>query len=1490
MSNFLWSRDLCSQLIFKKCKARLSILHLLSAVLLASTFSLVSSPTANADTQGAGGCIQTFTVNSGSGSVAVTELSGYCYVAFKNTGAVNTQTTFSWTRPSWVSTLENVLIVAGGGGGGAHVGAGGGAGGLLQLSNQNISSLSQVELTVGAGGQGAFTDSGGDVNQGASVQSWSFNGQDSVFNGTTSTGGGRGAFWWNESPSLSRNGLAATGGSGGGAVNQTGANTPGASGTSGQGFSGGNGGTGVPGANYYQTGGGGGSSSAGGTASDVATIKSGDGGAGSEVSWLNSVSQTLGVGHWVSAQSKTYFAGGGGGGFHTLGEANLRGLGGVGGGGDGAGPTANPQVVTGVSGTANTGGGGGGSGAPSSSTNRSTGGAGGSGVVVFRYLLPSSDTDSAMVFNGTNQYATASSDVAGFDIASAITIEAWVYPTGSSCGGYIVVKTFSYYLYCTNGILHYLLVRSNDGGGSGVSTGITIPTNQWTHIAMTRATNASTANIYIDGILQFSGASAATAGLYNSNRLFAIGAQDSAANFFNGQIDEVKLWNVARSASEVKSDLKTYGGTLADGLVAYFDFNDLYETYLVNRSIGGSGNLHLNSVNSPTLSSSAIFTTTTSSPYSITSFTRNYLVANNGWKSPSTSKIKYLIVAGGGGGGAGYNGGGGGAGGYLESTTSISANTYYPIVVGVGGRGGLKIYGPTNGETSTAFSIIASGGGRGGTEQQGMSGPNLVSDLGARGSGGSGGGGNHGSRIGNDLTGGEGTVGQGSSGGPGSSSSGYYVGGGGGGANAVGGSATVAAPGNGGAGKTSTITGASLNLAGGGGGAGRGNTISRVGTASFGGGAGGLDLGVSGTTNTGGGGGGATSYTTYGISTGGSGGSGLIVLRYLTSSPTINLQPVNDTTTAGLTDSFTVGTTTLSDPFTKSVKWQVATDTVTAAASVSWIDVTSGSGSTNGTGFTTDTFTTGTLTTAMNKFRYRAIVTFSDSDSLTVVETSTVAILTINPAITITSSTETITQKYGTAGATRTVTFTGGTDTRTVSASSLSLADGKITFDTTTARFTIDTRTAVGTYLDTITVTDAKGATASYVQTIIFTVADTLTVTSDTPTALTYTGSEAVFTETVTAVSGLVTGDVISGATYNYSASAITGTVSGFVNENQTLTLSAPSGSIFTSIAFASYGTPNTGSTPYTQSACHAASSSTKVGESFIGLNSASIGANNSVFGDPCGGTYKKLAVTLNYQSTTPTIEYGPTTTKPTNAGTYVITPSVLTFSDGAASNYAAITYQSSTLTINKAAQAALIVVPLYLPFNGNPTSATLLTTGGSDTGTVSYAYVSSLSTAGGCALSGADSSTVTVTSDGTCRIVATKAATNNYLIAISDTGTVTFHLYISNIPAPRPAEYPTEIVLSGATAMTSNGLAPTITTTGVDFTAAPGATFTIAGSGFVGTRLVRVSGTSASFTVLSDTSLQITMPSGLVGISGPIYVEKAEGSRVSEDWVTGTA
>jgi len=683
----------------------------------------------------------------------------------------------------------------------------------------------------------------------------------------------------------------------------------------------------------------------------------------------------------------------------------------------------------------------------------------------------------------------------------------------------------------------------------------------------------------------------------------------------------------------------------------------------------------------------------------------------------------------------------------------------------------------------------------------------------------------------------------------------------------------------------------------------------------------------------------------------------------------ISAQPASDTTTAGLTNTFSLTTVSAPSPLTRTIRWQVATDTTTAVGSVAWSDVSSGSG------FTTETFTTSTLTTAMNKYRYRAIVTFTGSGAtagITSIETTTVATLTINPAITFTSLQTAISNKYGAAGTTRTVAFTGGTDTKTVSASSLSLASGKITFDTTTALFTIDTRTAVGTYLDTITVTDAKGATASYVQTITFTVADTLTVTSDTPTAFTYTGSAANFTPTVSSVSGLITGDVISGATYTYSSNSIPTCAQGgscsigqigpaggivFYVSGTAINSSAgiSSGGTYLEAAPApvsktTYNWCEGGANPYTTTigasgtAVGTGASNTAIiianctggagysaanltlgsysdwflpssGElalmygqmSAIGLTGTEatylywgstessnwIGASlvpwAGVGGQNKGQATPYWPIRAFSQTISTLVSYAPSTTIPTNASTYTITPSVLTFSSGAASNYVAITYRTSTLTINKAAQTTLTVLPLYQPFNSNPTTATLLTTGGSDTGTVTYAYVSSLSTAGGCTLSGSDSSTVSVTSAGTCRIVATKAATANYLVAISDTQTVTFHLYISNQPIARPQAYPTEIVLVGENTMSKGTNQAPVITSGTSSAASPGGTITLIGSGFLTTTSVAVCFTSATFTINSDTSLTINVPSGIAGISGPILIENTYGTGFSDFLFTGT-
>jgi hypothetical protein len=82
------------------------------------------------------------------------------------------------------------------------------------------------------------------------------------------------------------------------------------------------------------------------------------------------------------------------------------------------------------------------------------------------------------------------------------------------------------------------------------------------------------------------------------------------------------------------------------------------------------------------------------------------------------------------------------------------------------------------------------------------------------------------------------------------------------------------------------------------------------------------------------------------------------------------------------------------------------------------------------------------------------------------------------------------------------------------------------------------------------------------------------------------------------------------------------------VAEQSTATLSCPSGQVVKSITFGSYGTP-TGSCPsFSQGACHASTSKSTLESLCLNKQSCSVAATNSTFGDPCVGTFKKLAVT----------------------------------------------------------------------------------------------------------------------------------------------------------------------------------------------------------------------------------------------------------------------
>lgn len=254
-------------------------------------------------------------------------------------------------------------------------------------------------------------------------------------------------------------------------------------------------------------------------------------------------------------------------------------------------------------------------------------------------------------------------------------------------------------------------------------------------------------------------------------------------------------------------------------------------------------------------------------------------LATNSITTVTLVTVDYLVVAGGGGGGSHNSAGGGaggmrstvtntGGGGTLESAIEIAKGVNYTVTVGAGGAGGSSNATGANGANSVFATITSTGGGGGG----GGSG-------GAGQSGGSGGGGSVGGAVGARTA----SPVQGFAGGAGGSN----LGGGGGGAGQVGGAANsgTGVAGNGGDGLACSITGSSVTYAGGGGGSADGPPAYQ-GTGGAGGGAAGKQNTTSNATANTGGGGGAENRI---ISTPGAGGSGIVILRWLTSSGTITV-------------------------------------------------------------------------------------------------------------------------------------------------------------------------------------------------------------------------------------------------------------------------------------------------------------------------------------------------------------------------------------------------------------------------------------------------------------------------------------------------------------------------------------------------------------------------------------------------------------------------
>jgi hypothetical protein len=175
----------------------------------------------------------------------------------------------------------------------------------------------------------------------------------------------------------------------------------------------------------------------------------------------------------------------------------------------------------------------------------------------------------ALDFDGVNDYVSATSPVTVISPSTNLTFMAWVRPNATGLQDILSLgspnSTEVAELRLNN--LNQLEYGRNPTTWQSVTSANSIGTGSWTHVAVVQA--GADVQLYINGVLEASSSINSTTNfinLYLGARRYS-GADDQ---FFNGQLDEVSVWNTALSAAQVQDYMNRSLAGDETGLVSYY--------------------------------------------------------------------------------------------------------------------------------------------------------------------------------------------------------------------------------------------------------------------------------------------------------------------------------------------------------------------------------------------------------------------------------------------------------------------------------------------------------------------------------------------------------------------------------------------------------------------------------------------------------------------------------------------------------------------------------------------------------------------------------------------------------------------------------------------------------------------------------------------------------------------------------------------------------
>jgi 6-phosphogluconolactonase (cycloisomerase 2 family) len=197
--------------------------------------------------------------------------------------------------------------------------------------------------------------------------------------------------------------------------------------------------------------------------------------------------------------------------------------------------------------------------------------------------------NAAVFYSGSNSFIRVP-DSDSLDVVNALTVEAWIKP-GSGGGEWALIMGKQWNSADANPWYSYRLLAASanpseqgfprkvafqiapEGSGEpGVESTPVGQNDVWTHVA--GVYDGSSVKIYINGELE--GSNPVTGSIRTSDLPLYLGkAPWTNFNNYNGMIDEVRVWNVARTAAQIDYDMRHTLTGDEPGLVGYWNFDEV---------------------------------------------------------------------------------------------------------------------------------------------------------------------------------------------------------------------------------------------------------------------------------------------------------------------------------------------------------------------------------------------------------------------------------------------------------------------------------------------------------------------------------------------------------------------------------------------------------------------------------------------------------------------------------------------------------------------------------------------------------------------------------------------------------------------------------------------------------------------------------------------------------------------------------------------------